>query len=110
MLENMEIKMADGTVKPRSRLKAVEPEIIEPKKPKVLVFGKPGVGKTWASIDFPNVYYIDTEGGADLDHYRAKLKSAGGVYLGPEQGSLDIDEMIIQIQALATEEHDFRTV
>jgi hypothetical protein len=102
--------MTEVAVKSRSRLKAVEPEIIEPKKPKVLVFGKPGVGKTWASLDFPKVYYVDTEGGADLDHYRAKLKAAGGVYLGPEQGSLDIDEMIAQVQALATEEHDFRTV
>jgi hypothetical protein len=103
--------MADGMIKPRvSRLKAVEPEIVEPKKPKVLVFGKPGVGKTWASLDFPNVYYIDTEGGADLDHYRAKLKSAGGVYLGPEQGSLDIDEVVAQVQALATEKHEFRTL
>ncbi|HUN00383.1 MAG TPA: AAA family ATPase [Halothiobacillus sp.] len=94
----------------RSRLKAVEPEIIEPKKPKVLVFGKPGVGKTWASLDFPKVYYIDTEGGADLDHYRAKLKNAGGVYLGPDQGSLDIDEIIEQVKALATEQHEFRTL
>lgn len=102
--------MPDGMIKPRSKLKAVEPEIVEPKKPKVLVFGKPGVGKTWASLDFPSVYYVDTEGGADLDHYRAKLKNAGGVYLGPEQGSLDIDEMVLQMQALATESHNFKTV
>jgi hypothetical protein len=94
----------------KSRLKAVEPEIIEPKKPKVLVFGKPGVGKTWASLDFPRVYYVDAEGGADLNHYRQKLKDAGGVYLGPEQGSLDIDAMIAEVKALATERHEFRTL
>ena len=104
--------MADGSIKPaaRSKLKAVEPDIIEPKKPKVLIFGKPGVGKTWASLDFPGVYYIDTERGADLNHYREKLKAAGGAYLGPEQGSLDLDKMIEEIKALATEKHEFRTV
>lgn len=102
--------MADGMIKPRSKLKAVEPDNVQPKKPKILVFGKPGVGKTWASLDFPKVYYIDTEGGADLDHYRAKLKNAGGVYFGPEQGSLDLDAVIAEIQALATEKHEFRTL
>ncbi|MDE2104454.1 MAG: AAA family ATPase [Patescibacteria group bacterium] len=103
--------MPDGTVKPRrGKLLAVAPDAVEPKKPKVLIYGPPGVGKTWTSLDFPNVYYIDTEGGADLDHYRAKLRESGGAYLGPEQGSLDFDVVISQIQALATEHHDFRTV
>lgn len=105
--------MPDGMTisKPRrSKLLAVPPETVEPKKPKVLIYGPPGVGKTWASLDFPNVYYIDTEGGADLDHYRAKLRESGGAYLGPEQGSLDFDVVVGQIQALATEQHNFRTV
>lgn len=94
----------------RPKLLAVAPETVEPKKPKVLIYGPPGVGKTWASLDFPGVYYIDTEGGADLDHYRAKLRAAGGVYMGPDQGSLDFDVVIGQIQALATERHPYRTV
>lgn len=105
--------MPDGmtTTKPRRvKLLAVAPETVEPKKPKVLIYGPPGVGKTWTSLDFPGVYYIDTEGGADLNHYRQKLKSSGGMYLGPDQGSLDFDVVIGQIQALATERHDFRTV
>lgn len=94
----------------KSKLKAVEPKSAEPKKPKILIYGKPGVGKTWASLDFPNVYYIDTEGGASMAHYTDKLKNAGGVYFGPEQGSLDFETVIEQIQALATEEHNFKTV
>lgn len=93
-----------------SKLKAVAPTIVEPKKPKVLVFGAQGVGKTWVSLDFPGVYYIDTEGGADLNHYRAKLVDAGGVYFGPDQGSLEMEVVIGQIQALATEKHTYRTV
>lgn len=103
--------MPDGIqVKIRRTLKAVAPNIVEPKKPKVLVFGAPGVGKTWTSLDFPSVYYIDTEGGADLNHYREKLLKAGGVYFGPDQGSLDMVEVIGQIQVLATEKHSYRTV
>jgi|SRR5271168_434962 len=102
--------MTEVAVKSRSRLKAVEPDNVEPKKPKVLVVGKPGVGKTWESLNFPKVYYMDHEGGADLDHYREKLKSAGGVYFGQEHGSLDIDEVIEQVKALATEKHEFRTL
>lgn len=96
--------------KRKSKILAVTPEAVEPKKPKVLVFGPPGVGKTWVSLEFPNVFYIDTEGGADLAHYRQKLKNAGGMYLGSEQGSLDFDTVIGQIEALATEEHGFKTI
>jgi len=93
-----------------SKLKAVDPKAAEPSKPKILIFGKPGVGKTWTSLDFPSVYYIDTEGGADLNHYTDKLKKAGGVYFGPEQGSLDFNTVIEQLQALATEDHPYKTV
>lgn len=93
-----------------TKLKAVPPKTAEPTKPKILVFGKPGVGKTWASLDFPNVYYIDTENGASLSHYTDKLAKSGGVYFGPEQGSLDFKEVITQVQALATEKHTFKTL
>src|SRR5262249_38170256 len=94
----------------KSKLKAVDPKAAEPSKPKILIFGKPGVGKTWGSLDFPSVYYIDTEGGADLKHYTDKLTKAGGMYFGPEQGSLSFASVLEQIQALATERHSFRTV
>jgi len=94
----------------KSKLLAVDPQHVEPRKPKVLIFGPAGVGKTWASLDFPGVYYIDTEGGADLPKYRTKLKAAGGVYFGPEQGALDFDTVISQIEALATERHSYRTI
>ena len=93
-----------------SKLKAIAPKAAAPSKPKILIYGKPGVGKTWASLDFPSVFYIDTEGGADLEHYTDKLAAAGGVYLGPNQGALDFPTVIEQVKALATEKHDYRTL
>ena len=94
----------------KPKLKAIDPKAAEPSKPKILVFGKPGVGKTWTALDFPSVYYIDTEGGADLSHYTDKLKASNGAYFGPEQGSLTFDGIMEQIQALATEQHPYRTL
>lgn len=93
-----------------TKLKAVNPKAAEPSKPKILIFGKSGVGKTWTSLDFPKVYYIDTEGGADLAHYTDKLERSGGVYFGPDQGSLDFITVIEQVQALATEKHEHKTL
>lgn len=93
-----------------SKLKAVDPKTAEPSKPKVLIFGKPGAGKTWTSLDFPSVYYIDTEGGADMSHYTDKLKKSGGAYFGVEQGSLSFDSVLEQVEALATEKHNYKTL
>jgi hypothetical protein len=91
-------------------LKATDPKEAKPSKPKILVFGKPGVGKTWTSLDFPSVYYIDTEGGANLSHYTDKLKASGGVYLGPDQGSNDFETVTEEIVTLATSKHGYRTL
>lgn len=93
-----------------SRLKAVDPKAAEPSKPKILVSGKPGVGKTWAALDFPKVFYVDTEGGANLSHYTDKLSKSGGAYFGPEQGALSFEDIIEQIKALATEDHQYKTL
>lgn len=93
-----------------SKLKAVDPKAAEPSKPKILIFGREGSGKTWASMDFPNCYFIDTEGGASRDHYTDKLKKSGGMYFGVEQGSQSFDEVTEQVKALATEKHGFKTL
>lgn len=93
-----------------SKLKAVKPKAAAPSKPKILLYGKPGVGKTWASLDFPSCYYIDTEGGADLAHYTDKLEQSNGAYLGVDQGSVDMETILEQVKALATEEHPYKTL
>lgn len=96
--------------KSKSRLKGVEPKKAEPSKPKILLFGPAGAGKTWGALDFPSVYYIDTEKGADRDHYTDKLVKSGGRYFGPEQGSQDFPSVIAEIEALATEDHPYKTL
>jgi hypothetical protein len=93
-----------------TKLKGRDPTSVNPSKPKIAIFGPAGCGKTWAAIEFPNVYYIDTEGGADLPHYRKKLADAHASYMGPEDGSLDFATVIDQVQALATEQHDRKTL
>ncbi len=93
-----------------SKLKGRDPATVEASKPKIVVYGPPGCGKTWASIEFPNVFYIDTEGGADLEHYRKKLKESGAAYFGPDDGSLDFPAVLDQVQALATEDHEYKTL
>lgn len=91
-------------------LKAKKPELIRAGKPKFLISGKPGVGKTMFSLSFPNVYYIDTEGGAVREQYRKKLIESGGAYLGKDEGSQDFGVVIDQIKALATIKHEFKTL
>lgn len=102
--------IAAKVAKKASKLGGREPESAEPSKPKLLIYGKPSVGKTWTSLDFEKPFYIDTESGADLQHYTAKLKAAGGRYFGVEDGSLDFETIITQVQLLATEEHEYKTL
>ncbi len=93
-----------------SKLKAKPPVEISTGHTKLMEFGPSGVGKTWFGLTFPTPYYMDTEGGADLGHYQKRLKDAGGEYMGPEQGTLDFNVVINEIQTLATEKHRFRTL
>lgn len=95
---------------PASKLKARQPEETSPGKSKILIFGPAGAGKTWFSLSFPKPFFFDTEGGADLKHYQARLKAAGGGYMGPSDGTQSFNTLIEQMQALATEKHDYKTL
>ena len=97
-------------MKETSKLKAKSPDEVQPGKTKGMIYGASGVGKTWFTLTFPAPYYIDTEGGADLQHYQDRLKRAGGAYLGPKDGSLDFNFVIEQMQALAAEKHPYKTL
>jgi hypothetical protein len=76
----------------------------------VLIFGREGIGKTWFSLQFPNVYFLDCEGGARRRHYMELLEASGGDYMGLEQGTLDFETVIEQVKALAQEKHSYRTL
>lgn len=93
-----------------SKLKAKSPDDVSPGKTKGMIYGASGVGKTWFTLTFPAPYYIDTEGGADLQHYQDRLKKSGGAYLGPKDGALDFNFVIEQMQALAAEKHPYKTL
>ena len=91
-------------------LKAVKPEVVLTPKPKFLLSGRSGVGKTMFSLSFPTPYYMDVEGGAVRHQYRKKLADVGGVYFGKEQESDDFGSVLEEIKTLATTAHNFKTL
>lgn len=93
-----------------TKLRAKTPQGIKPSRPKIAVMGKYGVGKTWGLLAFPNTYYIDCEGGANLKHYIARLEKSGGVYWGAEDGASDFESVIQEVKALATVKHQYKTL
>jgi hypothetical protein len=93
-----------------SRLKGKAPELVKQGKIKAVLYGSSGVGKTTLALSFPAPYYYDSEGGAKGQQYRELLKKSGGAYLGPEDGTLSFDTLIEQMQALATEQHPYKTL
>lgn len=99
-----------NTRSPPRQLRAVAPTQIEPGRPKIILFGRPGAGKTYGALDFPQPYYIDTEGGAKQDQYRKKLIASHGGYLGPEQGSREFSAVVDEVKSLATVEHRYKTL
>lgn len=90
-------------------LKAKAPEEVKATKPKMLISGEPGVGKTFFALDFPMPYLFDTEGGATREQYQQKLKKANGVYFGKEEGSQDFKSVIEETKQLCTTSHPYRT-
>ena len=91
-------------------LKAKQPEAVEVSKPKFLISGESGVGKTMFALDFPKPYTIDTETGATRPQYQEKLKKVGGVYFGKEEGSQDFNSVLEEVRTLATTKHEYKTL
>lgn len=90
-------------------LKAKQPEEVKASKPKMLISGESGVGKTFFALEFPVPYLFDTEGGATRAQYQAKLKKANGAYFGKEEGSQDFKAVIGETKQLCTTKHSYRT-
>lgn len=91
-------------------LKAIKPDLINESKPKFMVSGKSGVGKTMFSLDFPAVYFIDSESGGVRKQYREKMLKHGAGYMGKDQGSQDFKTVIDEIKMLGTTKHEFKTL
>lgn len=104
--------MPDGTTttKRKSKLLGSAPDLIKARKPKILVYGASGVGKTRWALDWPDLYVLDVEGGATQPEYRKQLQSSRGLYLGPDDGAASFDVVLDQVKTLATETHDRKTL
>jgi hypothetical protein len=84
-------------------LRAKKPEAVT-KRLKLFMFGPAGVGKTTASIQFPNAYIIDAEKGTE--QYDKQIVASGGVVFQ----SNDMGDVIQEVKSLLTEQHDYRTL
>ncbi len=91
-------------------LKGKQAEEVKPSKPKFMIYGESGVGKTMFGLSFPRPYLIDTEGGAVREQYQAKLKKVGGAYFGKEEGSQDFKAVINEVRELCTTKHEYKTL
>jgi hypothetical protein len=91
-------------------LKGKPPVSVSEGKPKFMVSGKSGVGKTWFALDFPSVYYMDVEGGARRKQYVDKLAKNGGAYFGKDEGSQDYQSVINEIKQLMIVKHPYKTL
>lgn len=91
-------------------LKAKQPIDVRPTKPKFMISGESGVGKTMFALEFPKAYLIDSEGGATRQQYQERLKKTGGAYFGKEEGSQDFRAVIEEVKQLCTTKHEFKTL
>lgn len=90
--------------------KGRKPELVKRGKPKFILSGNSGVGKTFFMLDFPKPFVIDCEGGAVEPQYVEKMKAVGAWYMGKEDGSQDFKTVIEQIKELATTQHEYKTL
>jgi|DEB0MinimDraft_4_1074332.scaffolds.fasta_scaffold57066_2 GTPase SAR1 family protein len=84
-------------------LRGKKPKDVD-KRLKMLMFGRAGVGKTTAALQFPNCYVIDTERGAE--NYSDIINGSGGSLFQ----TTSFDEIVQEVRSLKTEKHDFQTL
>lgn len=86
-------------------LKGKKPSAIECRL-KSLFYGNAGVGKTYAAVQFPKPYIIDTEGSTNKPQYVKLIEKQDGAVLM----TVDFDEMINEVRELLTTKHDYKTL
>ena len=90
--------------------KGIKPETVKPRRLKMMVSGNAGSGKTFGALGFPNLFFIDTEGGATEPEYTASLQKSGALYMGIEQGSQQPIPVLEAFRDLHVQQHDRLTV
>ncbi len=90
--------------------KLKNPELVVATKPKFMLSGESGTGKTTFALEFPKPILVDSEKGATRIQYQSKLKKSGGMYFGQEEGSQNFTEVIKLVKDLSTENHDYKTL
>lgn len=75
-------------------------------RPKILLYGDAGVGKTTAALQFPAPYVIDAERGTTTDQYVKQIADKGGAVFH----TTDVGEVIQEVRSLQSEEHPYRTL
>jgi len=91
-------------------LKGIKPEVVVASKPKIMLSGKPGTGKSFFALNAPAPYLIDTEAGATREQYVRKIQANSGAYMGVELGSQDFSQVISEVRELATTKHSYKTL
>lgn len=86
-------------------LRGIKPSAVE-KRLKALFYGGAGVGKTTCALQFPRPYVIDTEKGAENESYVKLMEKAGGALFQTS----DFDELMHEVKALLTENHEYKTL
>jgi hypothetical protein len=90
--------------------KGRKPETVKPRRLKMMVSGNAGSGKTFGALGFPNLFFIDTEGGATEPEYTASLQKSGALYMGIDEGSQNAIDVIEAFRDLHVQQHDRLTV
>jgi hypothetical protein len=86
-------------------LRGVKPETVQ-KRLKMFIYGAAGCGKTYAAIQFPKPYVIDTEKGTENEEYVDLINGVGGMVFR----SSDFEEVYKEVRSLLTEKHDYKTL
>jgi len=76
----------------------------------MMVSGNAGSGKTFGALGFPNLFFIDTEGGATEPEYTASLQKSGALYMGIDEGSQNAIDVLEAFRDLHVKQHDRLTV
>jgi len=87
-----------------------DPQVVQPGKPKVLIYGAPGTGKSFFATGFPRPFYIDTEDGAEQEKYQERLIANKGRYYNQADGAGDMDSILTLVKLLMSSEHEYRTL